>query len=38
MNNPYEMLFNYWWSTNIVMMCTIHDSMKPFNPFRIYKK
>lgn len=27
--NMYEMIFNQWWSYNIVMMCTIHDSMSP---------
>ena len=26
--NYYEVLFSYWWSTNIVFMCTVNDYMK----------
>lgn len=23
----YSDMFNFWWSTNIVMMCRMHDNM-----------
>lgn len=26
--NYYEALFNYWWSTNILLMCSVNDYMK----------
>lgn len=29
--NYYEALFNYWWSTNIVFMCTVNDCMKQYS-------
>lgn len=28
--NPYEILFNYWWSTNIYILCATTDYMRKF--------